>query len=119
MKCTRDAILSDVESSNTHMTKNLAHLYKAANVIRETVLKSKRWVFAGSLTEVENDVVPSEIEMFFKWCMQGKTEITNTKPRQKADVSDRAKVMSQTLMSSCLSQRQVQNLVTKDLHHKR
>ena len=42
---------------------------------------------AGSLTEVENYVVTSEIEMFFKWCMQRKTEITDTKPRQKADVA--------------------------------
>ena len=47
------------------------------------------------------------------------SNVTDIKPTQKADVAVRAKVMPQILMSSCLSQRQVQNLITKDLHHKR
>lgn len=119
IKCSRDVLLAQAESENENMTRELTSLYNAAKIIRGIITKSKRWVFNGSLPDNDTDVIPSELQMFFKWCIRGETEVMEESGRKNLDVDMRANVLSQTVMSSCLTTRQVKNKVSQEFHHAR
>ena len=82
-------------------------MYEAAGILRKKMIKSKRWFFEVSLPIVMKEVIPEEVQAFCKWCIKGKCDISNTAEVQHKDIEKKTEVLSQLLMSSCLTERQL------------
>ena len=116
MNCTRDALLAEAEVSCDDLTSNLTILYKASVILRNIMLQTNTWSFKGSLSHTDNDVLPNETITIFKWCIQGQRDKSPI-CHKSVEVDTRAKLLTQTLMSACLTQRQVQNTAAISRHH--
>ena len=56
------------------------------------------------------EVIPEEVQAFCKWCIIGKCDISNTAEVKHKDIEKKTEVLSQLLMSSCLTERQLKNV---------
>ena len=120
MKCTRDAILESVESETDKMNRELGILYQASLVRRKKIMKCKRWFFEGSLPLDMKEVIPEEVQTFFNWCIKGKCDIiSSTIERKDKDMEKTSEVLSQMLMSSILTERQLKNISSTQFHNVR
>ena len=119
MKCTRDAILENIERETDKMNKELSILYQAALVLRKKIMKCKRWVFEGSLPLDMKEVIPEEVYIFFNWCIKGNCDISSTVEVKDKYIEKKSEVLSQMLMSSCLTERQLKNISSIQFHNMR
>lgn len=119
MKCTREVLLAEAESYGDQKMRELNVLFQAANIIRSIVLESKPWHFDGSVPEDFSDIIPNELNSFFKWCIGGKRSILPEMKEKHDEVERRSRHMSQIMMSNCLSRRQVENKLSTQFYHTR
>ena len=98
------------------MNKDLAILYQAANILRKKIMSSKRWYFEGSMPLDMKECIPEEVQTFFKWCIKGKYDISKTGERKCKDIKRKSEVLSQLLMSSCLTDRQLKHTSSSQFH---
>ena len=79
-------------------------------------MNSKSWNFDGSFP---TDLVPDAVKTFFKWCIKGKCDISDTIEVKHRDIEKKTDVLSQLLISSCLSDRQLKNKTSTTFHIQR
>ena len=112
---TRDAAMWKLEEETDE--HQLRTLMKAALVIRKICDSSKKWKFSGNL-EYATEHVPDELNLFFKWCLVGKSGVT-TNVRRINEVDSRSKRLSQILLFECLSPRQASNSIAENCYRTR
>lgn len=120
IKHTRDDAIHLSENINeADCEKEIKELFDAAATLRKAVNKCKRWEFSGSLENVVlSDIVPEELYLFCRWLIQGNNG-SQFSPEKQQEVMKRATSLSQTIMSLCLSDRQVKNEHSEKLHMSR
>ena len=100
LKHTKDAAVVKLEED--FYEEQFRTLLPAAQLIRKTALKAKRWLLDGSM-DADHEQIPELLYVFFKWCLVGKGGISSVAKRMN-EIDARANRLSQTLMFECLSQ---------------
>lgn len=90
MKCSRDALLASAETESELTSRNLSSLYQAASLIRNAIMLSKRWVYKGPIPTDLKEIIPSELQLFFQWCIKGKHDISDKNNVTNTDVEKKA-----------------------------
>ena len=105
---TRDAVIQLSEAVKTNGTEEMKTLYDAAALLRKSINKYKKWVFAGSLEDACSDNIQEELYSFCRWIIQGPNFELSTKEISE-DVQKCAMSLAQTTVSMCLTERQKSN----------
>lgn len=107
IKDVRDAAIQIAsDSQETDLATDMKILFQAANILRRAILKTEKWNFKGSLTDVTDAHVPKELYTFFRWVLQG-TKSMLAPDSGKTAVADRnAQSLAQTTVYLSLSERQ-------------
>jgi hypothetical protein len=109
IKTTRDVAIQLSESSKSDLEEeDVKTLYNAALLLRKSINKCQKWVFTGSFDDLSSEHLPPELYSFCRWVIQGPNE--HIPVEEKAfTVHKRALSLSQTVVSMCLTDRQMHN----------
>lgn len=96
------------EDQTANTDSDMKTLFDAAAIISKPITKCRKWKFTGSLENLPDENVPAELFSFYRWIIQGpKYELSAGKKSE--EVYNRAMALSQTIVSMCLTERQVKN----------
>lgn len=70
------------ESQKANIAVDMRTLFDASIILRQAATKAKPWNFSGSLTDITDENVPTELYTFFRWILQGhKSNLKTDMPR--------------------------------------
>ena len=116
LKAAKDMLLSKAED-NSNSSNDMKTIFAAAKIIRKSILTCSKWDFNGSVAYDEN-VIPSEVMFFFKWCTGGKSVFSTSNIRNDW-INQKSKLLSQNLMFECLSDKQTKCTNSINIQHTR
>lgn len=118
VKKARDIAIQQSEDAEDDCKSDMKTLYDAAVQLRKSINKSKRWSFGGSFDTLTSENCPEELYCFFRWIIQGPNS-TLSAEEKSVEVHCRALHLSQSTMSMCLTERQVNNKKSTVIHSTR
>lgn len=62
------------------------------------------------------ECIPEEVQTFFKWCIKGKCDLSKTGGGKCKDIMKKSEVLTQILMSSCLTDKQLKHMSSMQFH---
>jgi hypothetical protein len=112
VKESRDvAVQITAESQNRNIEADMKTLFEASIILRQVITKAERWTFSGSLTDITDAHVPTELYTLFRWMLQGtKSSLASDMSEGKrAAVDKHAKSLAQSTVYYHLSDRQTRH----------
>ena len=108
IKSARDFAISVTYETENEVNADTRTLFEASVILRKAILRAQRWTFCGSLTDITDEQLPSELYTFYRWILQG-TKSNLCSESKTAVVDQKAKTLAQTTMSLHLSNYQASN----------
>ncbi len=105
------AVQITAESQNRNIEADMKTLFEASIILRQVITKAERWTFSGSLTDITDAHVPTELYTLFRWMLQGtKSSLASDMSEGKrAAVAKHAKSLAQSTVYYHLSDRQTRH----------
>ena len=114
VKCGRDAAIQLTEDDIQEDDVDIKCLFTAAAILRRAINKSRPWTFSGSLTNVEEQHIPTQLYSFYRWVIQG-PKTTLSSETKSTSVNRNAMSLAQSTLSMFLSKHQVNSKKTQSL----
>lgn len=106
IKSSRTTLLqSEAESTVCNTNKELNILFKASQILRKMISKTKLWRFDGVFPENDDTIIPIELSLFLKWCIQGSKDVDQLV--KKESIKKCTSILSNHFMKLVLSDKQV------------
>jgi len=89
-------------------------LFTAASILRKAISKCSPWIFSCSLTDVQQEHIPTPLYSFYRWVIQGPQAALSNEAKSTA-VNRNAVSLVQTTVSMFLSKHQISRKNTQSL----
>jgi hypothetical protein len=110
LKCTTDRAVAEAELNWMNVDKGyeMSNLYSCAKFLRGAIMSTSKWKFDGSMPNKEEiiELIPSELYCFLRWLITGPVNEMCAARTKTEVVNERAMTLAQSIMFSCLSNRQ-------------